>query len=93
MPEESDKPAKAAKPAKSAQLAKPAKPVKSAKPAKSVKPAKSAGKPAAARKRTTRSAKPSHEEIAERAYFIHLEAGGRDELGNWLRAEDELTTP
>jgi hypothetical protein len=34
---------------------------------------------------------PSHEEISERAYFIHLEEGGRDELGNWLRAERELT--
>jgi hypothetical protein len=35
--------------------------------------------------------KPSHEEISERAYFIHLEEGRRDDLGNWLRAERELT--
>ncbi len=34
---------------------------------------------------------PSHAEISERAYFIHLEEGGRDELSNWLRAETELT--
>lgn len=27
-----------------------------------------------------------HEEIAERAYFIHLEQGSSDELANWLRA-------
>jgi hypothetical protein len=34
---------------------------------------------------------PSHAEISERAYFIHLEEGGRYELSNWLRAETELT--
>lgn len=33
---------------------------------------------------------PTHAEISERAYFIHLEGGGSDELGNWLRAESEL---
>jgi hypothetical protein len=33
---------------------------------------------------------PTHAEISERAYFIHLEEGGRDELTNWLRAESEL---
>jgi hypothetical protein len=64
-------------------------PQKVTKPAKS---AKSADKPAASRKRTTRRRKPSHDEIAERAYFIHLEEGGCDELVNWLRAERELTT-
>jgi hypothetical protein len=73
--------------------AKPAKPAKSAKPAnKPTKSAKPADKPTASRKRMTRRRKPSHDEIAERAYFIHLEEGGRDQLGNWLRAEDELTT-
>ena len=35
--------------------------------------------------------KPDHSEISERAYFIHLEDGGSDELGNWLRAERELS--
>jgi len=33
---------------------------------------------------------PTHAEICERAYFIHLERGETDELGNWLRAEQEL---
>lgn len=33
---------------------------------------------------------PSHAEISERAYFIALEQGGTDVLGNWLRAEREL---
>ena len=33
---------------------------------------------------------PSHAEICERAYFIHLERGTSDELANWLRAEQEL---
>jgi len=72
------KPAKSTKPAKSA--------------AKSAKLAKAADKPTASRKRTTRPRKPSHEEIAERAYFIYLEEGECDELENWLRAEGELTT-
>ena len=31
-------------------------------------------------------------EISKRAYFIHLEEGGSDQLGNWLRAERELMT-
>ncbi len=34
---------------------------------------------------------PDQSEIAERAFFIHLEDGGSDELANWLRAERELT--
>jgi hypothetical protein len=33
---------------------------------------------------------PTHEEIAQRAYFIALKESGADELGNWLRAEREL---
>jgi hypothetical protein len=39
----------------------------------------------------TKRRKPDHSEIAERAYFIHLEEDECDELGNWLRAEHELT--
>ena len=35
--------------------------------------------------------KPTHDEISVRAYFIYLEAPESDELGNWLRAERELT--
>ncbi len=34
--------------------------------------------------------RPTHDEIAERAYFIALERSGADEVGNWLRAEREL---
>jgi Protein of unknown function (DUF2934) len=34
---------------------------------------------------------PTPDQIAERAYFIHLDEGG-DPFGNWLRAERELTT-
>lgn len=51
---------------------------------------------APAKKRTTtpkarsRSRKPPHDAIAERAYFIHLEEGTSDEVANWLRAEQEL---
>jgi hypothetical protein len=60
-------------------------------PAKTTKPATSR------RPRTSRAAAkakprtPSQSEIAQRAYFIHLEEGTSDQLGNWLRAERELT--
>ena len=57
---------------------------------KSSKPTKRAPKPTGSRKPTTRRRKPSHDEISERAYFIHIEEGERDQLGNWLRAEREL---
>lgn len=54
-----------------------------------------APKPATARvtspRRKTRRRAPTQREIAERAYFIHLEQGGCDEVANWLRAERELT--
>jgi|GEM_PF-1626893 hypothetical protein len=43
------------------------------------------------RAKTTKRRQPSHLEISERAYYIHLDEGVRDELGNWLRAERELT--
>lgn len=33
---------------------------------------------------------PSHDEIAERAYFLHREEPGRDQVDNWLAAEREL---
>jgi Protein of unknown function (DUF2934) len=55
------------------------------------KPARKPGQPAGARKPTARRRKPSHEQISERAYFIHLEEGECDQFGNWLRAERELT--
>jgi hypothetical protein len=52
------------------------------------KPAAAAAKPA-----TTRRRKPkvTYEQIAERAYFLHLEQGG-NALDTWLHAERELTT-
>lgn len=52
-------------------------------------------KPVARRVRSTKSkpkrTKPSHAEIAERAYFISLEERSSDEIANWVRAERELT--
>jgi Protein of unknown function (DUF2934) len=53
-------------------------------------PTKPAKKQASARKPRTRPSQPGHEEIAERAYFIHLEQGSCDEFANWLRADREL---
>ncbi len=55
------------------------------------KPAKPAAKRTRSTKRKIALSTPSHGEIAERAYFIHLEAGGSDQLANWLQAERELT--
>jgi Protein of unknown function (DUF2934) len=60
---------------------------KSARPATS----KRTSKPTRSRKPKTAPRKPDQSEISTRAYFIHLEEGGCDELGNWLRAERELT--
>jgi hypothetical protein len=54
------------------------------------KTSKPAAKSAVARKPRTRRRKPTHREISVRAYFLHLEQPGCDELGNWLRAEREL---
>jgi hypothetical protein len=58
-------------------------------------PAKTAAKPAAKRtratKRKTALPAPSHSQIAERAYFIHLDGGADDQFSNWLQAERELT--
>jgi hypothetical protein len=54
------------------------------------KSAKRTTKPSSARP-AKRRRKPSHEEISTRAYYIHIDEGRADELGNWLRAEEELT--
>jgi hypothetical protein len=62
---------------------------------KTPKPSKrAAAKPASTRRPASarRRRKPSHDEISTRAYFIHLEEGLTDEVGNWLRAERELTS-
>ncbi len=55
------------------------------------KPTKPARKRAISRKTKTTPVKPSHDEISMRAYFLHLEAPHSEEVGNWLRAERELT--
>ena len=59
-------------------------------PQKPVKPTKSTDRPASSRRSRTKRRTPSSGEIAERAYFIHLEEGQSDQLANWLRAEREL---
>jgi len=46
--------------------------------------------PAAKPRTRTRRRKPTHDQIAARAYFIALDGGG-DEIANWLQAERELT--
>jgi hypothetical protein len=56
--------------------------------AKLAKPAK---KRVSARQSKPRRRSPDCSEIAERAYFIHIDEGRSDELENWLRAERELT--
>jgi hypothetical protein len=48
--------------------------------------APAARKPAVRRKRPP---KITHDDIATRAYYLHLE-GGHDPLENWVRAEREL---
>jgi hypothetical protein len=56
---------------------------------------RTAEKKAPARKPATRRSKRvteiTQEQIAERAYFLHLERGG-DPFENWLNAEQELVT-
>jgi hypothetical protein len=42
------------------------------------------------RKRAAAPAPVTHEQIALRAYELHLRDGGTDPLHNWLRAEREL---
>lgn len=59
------------------------------KPSGAAKPT-SAGRRAASPRTRAKKHQPRHGEIAERAYFIHIEEGGSDELANWLRAEREL---
>jgi hypothetical protein len=44
-------------------------------------------------RKTAKAERPlEHEEIAKRAYFIYLDEGHSDDVGNWLRAERELAT-
>ena len=55
------------------------------------KSTKTASKRSTARKPRSRRRQPDQYEIAERAYYIHLDEGRHDEVANWLRAERELT--
>lgn len=57
---------------------------------KPTKPSKPTARRPRVRKAKAEPRTPTHEEIAERAYFIALEGSGSDALGNWLRAEREL---
>lgn len=60
-------------------------------PTKSAAPREPAAKRTTSPKRARRPRKPTHAEIAKRAYYIHLKEGRDDGLENWLRAEHELT--
>ena len=55
------------------------------------KPTRTTTRTPATKRTTTRKKKVeiTHEHIARRAYFIHLQEGG-DAQTNWLRAESEL---
>ena len=46
-------------------------------------------KPAAKRTTRKKTVEITHDHVATRAYFIHLEEGG-DPQSNWLRAEREF---
>lgn len=59
-------------------------------PAKPARRRFRATKPKAKAVSASAQREPTHHEISERAYFLALERGSRDELGNWLRAEAEL---
>ncbi|MES1248969.1 MAG: hypothetical protein ABUS54_14985 [Actinomycetota bacterium] len=51
--------------------------------------APAAKKPAIRRRKAAPTITVSYEDIATRAYYIHLE-GNADPIENWLRAEQEL---
>ena len=50
---------------------------------------KAVAKAAPKRRKKVEVTTPTFDDIATRAYFIHLEAGG-DPFENWIRAEREL---
>lgn len=45
---------------------------------------------AAAQGTSRRSAQPTHDQVAKRAYEISISGSGGSDLDNWLRAEREL---
>ena len=68
-------------------------------PQKSAKPVRKRATAAAAKTKTTARTKSSRtraravdrDDIATRAYYIHLQEGSSNDMENWLRAERELT--
>jgi hypothetical protein len=56
-----------------------------------VKPTTTTPKRASSRTSKPRRRKPSHDEISERAYYLHLHQRETDPVDNWLQAELELT--
>lgn len=54
------------------------------------KPTKRGLKRSITPRRRTKRSEPEPAQIAERAYFIHLDEGSADQVQNWLRAEREL---
>jgi len=68
-------------------------------PEKSAKPVRKRATAAAAKTKTkantkrspTRARAVDRDDVATRAYYIHLEDGSSNDLENWLRAERELT--
>jgi hypothetical protein len=68
-------------------------------PEKSAKPVGKRATAAAAKTKTTAKTKSrrtcaralDRDDIATRAYYIHLEEGSSNDMENWLRAERELT--
>lgn len=56
---------------------------------------KSTQSPAEKTKKAGAKPKPTHEQIAKRAYEIYLERGSTpgDPMQDWLRAEQELAAP
>ena len=66
-------------------------PRKTTEAAATTKTKKSVVRRASTKKTTETPVVLTWEHVAERAYYIHLEAGG-DPNENWLRAEQELAT-
>ncbi|HEY1524224.1 MAG TPA: hypothetical protein VGF70_14520 [Solirubrobacteraceae bacterium] len=60
-------------------------------PEKSAKPARKRAARTKTKAKTTRDRTVDQSDIAERAYYIHLDQRSSNDVENWLRAERELT--
>ena len=60
-------------------------------PEKPAKPARQRATTSKPKAKTSRARAVDHSDIATRAYYIHLDERSSDHVGNWLRAERELT--